>query len=88
MSPPPRVSEISVRLVGGGKYYGRVEITHDNHTGSICDKAWSTSDARVVCKQLNFADGDPVTGKRLFFPGYVALISGYASEPCHALSPL
>lgn len=53
---------ISLRLVGGGSYYGRVELTHDNHTGTICDSAWSTSDARVVCKYLNFADGDPVTG--------------------------
>lgn len=57
-----RVAGISVQLKGGGSYYGRVEITHDNHTGTICDKAWSTSDARVVCKQLGFADGDPVTG--------------------------
>lgn len=53
---------ISVSLKGGGDYYGRVELTHDNHTGTICDKAWSTSDARVVCKQLGYADGDPVTG--------------------------
>ncbi|XP_052276945.1 deleted in malignant brain tumors 1 protein-like isoform X3 [Dreissena polymorpha] len=54
--------EVSVNLRGGGDYYGRVEITHDGHTGTICDKAWSTSDARVVCKQLGYADGDPVTG--------------------------
>ncbi|XP_052791481.1 deleted in malignant brain tumors 1 protein-like isoform X3 [Mya arenaria] len=53
---------ISIALKDGGLYYGRVEITHDNHTGTICDKAWSSSDARVICKQLGFADGDPVTG--------------------------
>ncbi|WAR00368.1 LOW QUALITY PROTEIN: DMBT1-like protein, partial [Mya arenaria] len=52
---------ISIALKDGGLYYGRVEITHDNHTGTICDKAWSSSDARVICKQLGFADGDPVT---------------------------
>ena len=56
------ITGISLKLVGGGKYYGRVEVTHDNHTGTICDSAWSTSDARVVCKYLGFADGDPVTG--------------------------
>ena len=56
------IPEISLKLVGGGSYYGRVELTHDNHTGTICDSAWSTSDARVVCKYLGFADGDPVTG--------------------------
>lgn len=53
---------ISISLQGGGEYYGRVELTHDQHTGTICDTAWSTSDARVVCKQLGYADGDPVTG--------------------------
>ncbi|XP_060571753.1 deleted in malignant brain tumors 1 protein-like isoform X2 [Ruditapes philippinarum] len=53
---------ISVALKGGGEYYGRVELTHDDHTGTICDTAWSTSDARVICKQLGYADGDPVTG--------------------------
>jgi len=53
---------ISVALKDGGTYYGRVEVTYDNHTGTICDKAWSTSDARVICKQLGYADGDPVTG--------------------------
>ena len=56
------IADITLKLVGGGSYYGRVELTHDNHTGTICDSAWSTSDARVVCKYLGFADGDPVTG--------------------------
>jgi len=51
-----------VALKDGGKYYGRVEVTHDNHTSTICDKSLSTRDARVICKQLGYADGDPVTG--------------------------
>lgn len=48
-------------MVGGGEYYGRVQINYDNQIGTVCDNSWSSSDARVVCKQLGFADGDPIS---------------------------
>ncbi|XP_052098351.1 deleted in malignant brain tumors 1 protein-like [Mytilus californianus] len=52
---------VTVQLVGGGEYYGRVQINYDNQIGTVCDNSWSSSDARVVCKQLGFADGDPIS---------------------------
>ena len=51
-----------MKLAQGGDYYGRVEITYDGQTGTVCDSAWSDSDARVVCKHLGYADGDPISG--------------------------
>ena len=45
-----------IRLQGGThKYEGRVEICHNNIWGTACDDSWSTSDARVVCRQLGFS---------------------------------
>ncbi|XP_055956209.1 macrophage receptor MARCO-like, partial [Patella vulgata] len=45
-------SSYSVSLVGGGADYGRVEITVDEETGTICDNKWSNNDAKVVCQHL------------------------------------
>jgi hypothetical protein len=55
-------SGVTVQLVEGGEYYGRVQINYDDQIGTVCDNSWSSSDARVVCKQLGFADGDPISG--------------------------
>lgn len=52
---------VSVSLAGGGNYFGRVEISYDGVTGTVCDKSWSSSDARVLCKSLGFADGEPIS---------------------------
>ena len=46
----------AVRLQGSRlKYQGRVEVCWNETWGTVCDFFWSSSDAKVVCKQLGFS---------------------------------
>ena len=45
----------AVRLKDGSTSdEGRVEVCVNSVLGTVCDNLWSTSDARVVCRQLGF----------------------------------
>ncbi|XP_038068811.1 neurotrypsin-like [Patiria miniata] len=44
-----------VRLVGGSRTSGRVEIYRGGSWGTICDTNWNETDAGIVCRQLGFS---------------------------------
>ncbi|XP_067665055.1 uncharacterized protein [Haliotis asinina] len=56
-SSPPQLS-----LAGGDSSHGRVQISIDGQTGTVCDNSFSNGDARVVCQTLGFRDGNYLKG--------------------------
>ena len=37
---------------------GRVEVCQNDSWIPVCDGGWGNNDARVVCRQLGFAEGE------------------------------
>ncbi|XP_055956210.1 neurotrypsin [Patella vulgata] len=46
-----------IRLLGGGRNYGRLELKFGNTWGRVCNWMWDNNDATVACKQLGFHSG-------------------------------
>lgn len=49
-------------LVDGGVNYGRLQITYDGQVGSICDDRFTSNDAKVICRERNYTDGQYFRG--------------------------
>ena len=45
---------VSVRLAGGDRYQGRVEIEVKGKWGTVCDNRWDIREGDVVCRQLGY----------------------------------
>ncbi|XP_073693834.1 scavenger receptor cysteine-rich type 1 protein M130-like [Garra rufa] len=58
-----------VRLVGGSRCSGRLEILHDQTWMSVCDAAFDQQDAEVVCRELDCGAHVQVLGAAAFGKG-------------------
>ncbi len=58
-----------VRLVGGSRCSGRLEILHDQTWMSVCDAAFDQQDAEVVCRELDCGAPVQVLGAAAFGKG-------------------
>uniref|UniRef100_A0A8C2IAH0 SRCR domain-containing protein n=1 Tax=Cyprinus carpio TaxID=7962 RepID=A0A8C2IAH0_CYPCA len=59
----------SVRLVGGSRCSGRLEILHDQTWMSVCDAVFDQQDAEVVCRELDCGAPVQVLGAAAFDKG-------------------
>ncbi|XP_073693823.1 antigen WC1.1-like [Garra rufa] len=64
---------MSVRLVGGSRCSGRLEILHDQTWMSVCDAAFDQQDAEVVCRELDCGAPVQVLGAVSFNKGNVEM---------------
>uniref|UniRef100_A0A8C1XU96 SRCR domain-containing protein n=1 Tax=Cyprinus carpio TaxID=7962 RepID=A0A8C1XU96_CYPCA len=60
---------LSVRLVGGSRCSGRLEILHNQTWMSVCDAAFDQQDAEVVCRELDSGAPVQVLGAAAFDKG-------------------
>ena len=57
------------RLAGGDKSNaGRVEMAIDRQWGTVCGRNWDDEDSRVICRSLDFTDGE-AQSEQVYGPG-------------------
>lgn len=56
------ISLFTVRLQGPSQNYGILEVQVNNQWNVVCDSNFDRAAAKVVCKQLGYADGNYQTG--------------------------
>ncbi|XP_016112812.1 deleted in malignant brain tumors 1 protein-like [Sinocyclocheilus grahami] len=62
-------SVLGIRLIGGSRCSGRLEILHDQTWMSVCDAAFDQQDAEVVCRELDCGAPVQVLGAAAFDKG-------------------
>ncbi|XP_077090785.1 scavenger receptor cysteine-rich type 1 protein M130-like [Siphateles boraxobius] len=62
-------SDLGVRLVGGSRCSGRLEVPHGNTRYTVCDAAFDQQDAEVVCRELDCGAPVQVLGEHAFGKG-------------------
>ena len=48
----------ALRLVGGDRSYGRLQVYHDGRWGLVCEGNFGREEAQVACRQLGYVDGE------------------------------
>ncbi len=66
-------SYLEVRLVGGSRCSGRLEILHDQTWMSVCAATFDQQDAEVVCRELDCGAPVQVLGAAAFGKGDVQM---------------
>ncbi len=58
-----------IRLVGGYRCSGRLEVPHENTWHTVCDAVFDRQDAEVVCRELDCGAPVQVLGAAAFDKG-------------------
>ncbi|XP_036417687.1 scavenger receptor cysteine-rich type 1 protein M130-like [Colossoma macropomum] len=66
---PSTLRDAEVRLVGGSRCSGRVEVLHGETWSTVCDADFDQQDAEVVCRELGCGLPVEVLGAAAFGPG-------------------